>query len=360
MGVVLDAFIAFVVLVFLGLMALDIRGIFAGEKASMGSRYRPRALVIVPCKGLDLTLSENLMSLKGQKYGSYSIIAVVDSESDEAVPVIRDAGIRHIISRSRCTRCSKKVRAISTALESMRDYSAYAVADSDICVDERWLERLIEPLADRRIGLSTMFPYFNPIHGFWSKVKMVWGFVGEGLLESETTRFGWGGSLAFRKELLGRKEMDFLKDSEYSVSDDICLTKIARGKGLGIAYTRQSQPIVNTSESFRSFAEWSNRQTALTLLGYRRNLYFGLAFYSAEALELASGIALAFYVSPLFLILLLHAARSVAKTYQRSRKGDPVIALIALAMPFIYIANLLHASRARSITWRGTAYKLTR
>ena len=34
-----------------------------------------------------------------------------------------------------------------------------------------------------------------------SKFKTAWGFVGVGMMQSDITVFGWGGSLAFRKGL---------------------------------------------------------------------------------------------------------------------------------------------------------------
>lgn len=360
MSFIVTAYIAFVVLAFLGLLALDFRSALAKKQGKGGNgMYSARVLVIVPCKGIDLTLSENLRSLDSQDYTNYSVVGIVDDEKDEAVPIIKEVGLKYCISDSACTKCSKKVRAISTALEKFTNFDAYVIADSDIKVDRKWLGRIVGPLSDTTIGLSTMFPYFNPVKGFWSEVKLVWGFLGERLLENRMTRFGWGGALAFRNDLLGEKDLDFFKNSTYSISDDICLTKIVKSKGLGIAYTKLSQPVVNTQESFGSFLQWSNRQAALTLLANSRSLYFGLAFYFAEILVFVSGIMLAGYVSPIFLLLLVHALWSEIKSYRRAHRKDLVIALITLCMPFIYIGNLIAASTSRSITWRGTTYRLS-
>lgn len=366
MSPILAVYIIFVTFIFLVLTALDIigyrkRGRSRKEEeryVAKGGRFNPSALVIVPCRGLDLTLQQNLQSLKSQEYPRYRVVAVVDEGKDKAVPVIRRAGVDCMIADANRGRCSGKVNAVLSAINAHRNYDVYVIADSDVCVDSLWLKRITEPLADKRIGLSTMYPYFNPVGGFWSKVKLLWGFVGEGLMESDTTRFGWGGSLAFRKELLDKDALRFIRESEYSVSDDISITKIVQKKGLRIAYTSMSQPIVNSDEDHKRFIEWSNRQTALSILGYRNNLYVGVAFYAAESIVLLSSVMLSVFVSPLFLVFLLHLAQAEVKTYRRTRGRHRAVLLLLPFMSFVYLANLIAASRIESITWRGRSYPL--
>ncbi len=353
---------AFVTLAFLCLITLDARGYLRGafKDGATGRKagYRPKTLVIIPCKGRDIGLAENLESIGRQEYHGYDIVAVVDSTVDEALPAIKKAGISFVVAREVSRAASGKVNAILTAIERHGKYEVYVIADSDILVDRKWLGTLIAPLADGRVGLSTMYPYFKPVGGFWSKVKMVWGFVGEGLLENEKSRFGWGGSLAFRRDIL-QNFRALAMNSRYSVSDDICITKAVASMGLSMAYSNSSRPIVRTDDNFRTFYEWANRQTALSLLGYRRNLlYYGIAFYAAEILVFLSGIALAVTVSPLFVVFLSHTAISIEKTYRKAGLSDPAISLIEMMSPFIYLSNLLLASRMRSIRWRGRSYRL--
>ena len=349
----------FSIFVFVALLCIDIFGIRRKQGDDTRSTgYDPKVLVIVPCRGMDLTLEKNLNSLNYQKYKNYKLVAVVDDKNDAALRIIRKLHIHHLISSPLYKNCSGKVCAISTALEKFRDYDAYVIADSDILVDNGWLAALIAPLYDKHTGLSTMYPYFMPLSGFWSKVKMIWGFVGDSLLERESSRFGWGGSLAFRKDLMDKKAMDFLRNSKFSVSDDICITKIAKSKKLRIAYVPEPKPVVNCNDSFTTFTEWANRQTALTLLGYRKNLYFGLAYYTAEAWIIISGILLSVFISPLFLVFFVHYIKNVAMVYSRSRSHYWEIPLIAAMLPFIYDINLIMASRMKNITWRGRRYKL--
>jgi cellulose synthase/poly-beta-1,6-N-acetylglucosamine synthase-like glycosyltransferase len=359
-NLLVSSIIGFILLAFLSLVLIDLYGAFSRtpEKKYLNKLFRPKALVIVPCKGQDIELYENLLSIKNQNYRNFDVVAVLDSEKDVATKIVKKAGINHIISKSSCDKCSGKVRAVSTAIEKFGNYEAYVIADSDIRVSSSWLGTVIAPLSEKGIGLSTMYPYFNHIGGFWSKVKSVWGMVGEGLMKRDSSKFGWGGSLAFKKELLDRKSFQFFKNSKYSVSDDICLTMIAKKKGLEIAYTDSAQPIVNSNDDFSQFWEWANRQTTLSILGNRKNLYIGIPFYSAESLAIVSGVILSILISPLFLILLLHSLRNAWITSRKSRQKKLAVIPIVFLLPFIYLVNLLIASRKKSITWRGSTYLL--
>ena len=340
------------------LLSIDSSRLFRKKEVLPKNKHLPKTLVIVPCKGMDISLYQNLIALKKQGYRKYKIIAVVDSENDKAIPLIKRAGISYLISDIGSRSASGKVRAIASALKHFRDYDVYVIADSDITVTRTWLGNIIAPLSDKSIGISTTYPHFQPIGGFWPKVKMVWNFVGENLLEKESSRFAWGGTMAFRKDLMGSKEQLYLINSRYSVSDDITITKICKRKRLRIAYVKDAQPVVKTDDSFEQFIEWSNRQTALTLLGYRNNFKRGMFFYCSEIFVMVSASLLSIYVSPVFLLLFAHLAVSWKRSYERARSADPSIALIVILIPFIYVYNLISARMMKRITWRGSVYSL--
>ncbi len=357
MLVLLDAYLIFAALLFLGLLALDINRALAGRepKRRKAGNYTPKTLVMVPCKGAEEHLDEDLRSLKNQNYGRYSLVAIVDSPGDGAVSTIRQIGIKVMVSGRTHKKASGKVRALLTAMDSHRNYDAYVIADSDATFGRDWLSRLLAPLADKRVGISTAFPFFEPEGGFWSRVKMVWGFVGESLMETKMTRFGWGGSLAFRKDLMDNRALKMMSES---VADDIAITRTATSKGLGIVYVRGARVKIRSDDGFLRFAEWSTRQTALSIFGNGKVLRYGLVYYSAEILVFLTGAAGAFAISPLLAVMLLHAAASIRRNFERSGEMRLDTALITLLIPFVYLSNLIAASGVRSITWRGARYRL--
>jgi cellulose synthase/poly-beta-1,6-N-acetylglucosamine synthase-like glycosyltransferase len=361
MNLILIAYMLFVLIVFAALMFLDVSKLRKKAQQSGSSKFEsdPRTLVIIPCKGVDLNMVENLKSIANQAYHNFDIIAVVDDPQDLAVKEIRDADIQFISSSMPQSRASGKVKALLTALKKYPDYEVYVVADTDIIVDSNWLRSLISPLADGTVGISTMFPFFNSGGEPVTTLKMVWGFVGESLMDSEETRFGWGGSIAFRKDLIDEEFYKLAQESVYAVSDDVCLTMTARRKNLKIVYVKDSQPHINSKETFDSFMEWANRETALSIMGYKANFIMGIIYYGAEVVLLLSAIILSVLVTPLFLLLLIHYIRNVALSYTRAGgNANMFVPFVVLMLPFIYLSNLTTAKGMRQITWRGKTYPI--
>lgn len=348
MGPLLELYTGFLSIILIGL--LGIRFLKPKEeKAAYRSNYSPKALVIVPCRGLDITLEKNLASAKMQDYENFNIIGVVDTEKDPAVAVLKKVGINYIVSAPELLHVfpnsSGKVRALTTAFERFRNVDVYVVLDSDVQCSRNWLSMLVAPLADKSVGASTSFPYFRPMGGFWSKVKSVWGLVGNGLMENKKTRFAWGGSMAFRKSLITKK---FIKAFGDSVSDDIMITKEVKRKKLKVAYVKDIAT-VNSYDDFPMFFEWSNRQTALSALEYRKNLKVGIIFYSARILLMASALVLAYYISILYAVFFAPLLLNIAAALKKPKEIYPSFLFILLFIDFIYLINLVLAIRTPDI-----------
>ncbi|MCW6168708.1 MAG: glycosyltransferase family 2 protein [Thermoplasmatales archaeon] len=347
--------IALFVVMMLFLFGLIVIAVSGRKDKDSTETVNLKALVIVPCRGMDYSLEDNLRHLLEQDYRNFKIIAVVDSSDDPAVKYLKGTGMDYIISDFDCRHCSGKVKAISSAIKSFKDFDVYVIADSDITVEKTWLSRLLSPFSRDDVGISTTFPYFLPVGGFWSKVKLVWGFVGLGMMESKLTRFGWGGSLAFRKSIVSGENFKFF--SEF-VSDDIALTKLCKKEGKSIAYVAGSRPIINSPDNFRTFIEWSNRQTSLSVYATRNVLYYGILIYSATLAIFVLSILLSVLLNPIFLIFLIPTVINAAKAMKRSGRNYLITFLVSIFLPFLYMYNLLHALKAKSISWRGREYSL--
>jgi cellulose synthase/poly-beta-1,6-N-acetylglucosamine synthase-like glycosyltransferase len=347
-------FLVILLLIFVGLMVISFRPSY---KDQVFDDFRENVLVILPCKGKDVTLYENIASLLKQDYPNYRVLAVIDSLSDPAMQAIRDQKIDYIVSRTECQNCSGKVRAIASAIEKFPDVAVYVVADSDVTFPKQWLTNLVRPLGSPRIGVSTTFPHFEPTGGIWSKVKSVWGLVGIGLMQSRLTRFVWGGSMAFRRDLLDPEDIEYFKKH---ISDDVAIMRIARKKGLDICYVESAAPMINSPDDYRTFREWSNRQTALSISASRSILRYGVLFYSSEILLLIGGIVFSVVFTPVFLFLLFPYLLFAYRNVQNHHKGGLYVFLIALIIPFISMSNLIKAAGMDVIQWRGSEYDLTK
>lgn len=314
-----------------------------------------RTLVILPVKGLDYQLEKNVLSIQNQEYENFDLLAVVDSKEDSSLRVIKSLSVNYLIASENCNACSGKVRAISSAINEFKEYEIYVVADSDIRVEKKWLKKLTLPLLDEHIGVSTTFPIFYPAGGFWTKVKMFWGIVGQSMMESRLTRFVWGGSMAFRKSLLDEKSK--LEFSE-SISDDVSILRIVNRKGLRVAYVPEARPWIHSTDTFDEFVEWSNRQSALSIRSSARVLRFGLAYFSVSIYLTVSSIFFSIFVNPLFVVSLIpffvNSVSSVIKVPVRIS----YFLLVSFVLPFVYLYNLLKGANASHIHWRGRTYDL--
>src|SRR5579875_2100341 len=346
------AFLILLVLIFIGLLYVSL---FRQRKEAYQGSPDMSVLVMLPCRGVDFRMEDNLRSLTKQKYGNFKIIAIVDAPDDPSTEILRKVGIEFIISDAECRDCSGKVRAIVTAFMRYNTYDAYVIADSDMLCSENWLADLVSPLINEDIGISTTFPYFKPVGGFWTTVKMVWGFVGLGMMESNLTRFGWGGSLAFRRSLLDGSGLLFFRDY---VSDDIALTKICKSRGLKIAYVPEAGPVIRSPENYRQFMEWANRQTALSIYATRNVFRYGVIYYGGTILLFVSSLVLSVYLYPLYILLLIPMFVNAYRTYLRARDRRFAAFLLSFALPFIYLSNLIRARMMKSIVWRGREYIL--
>ncbi len=343
--------LALIVLIFLSQLYLSLPRKF--RKKYIGTPDF-KTLVVLPCKGVDYTLDENLKSLKDQSYGNYRIMAVIDSEDDPATDHIRNNGIEYVVNDCQ-SGGSGKVRAIATALRKFDDYDAYVIVDSDVLADRNWLLNLLRPLIDESNGISTTFPYFEPKNGFWSKFKTAWGFVGVGMMQSDITVFGWGGSLAFRKGLFDEKS---LNDFAEAVSDDMAITDLCRAREKKVAYVPESVVTINSPDDWHVFREWSIRQTSLLLSKSRNAYYIGILLYGSSALLFIGAVLLSLFVSAYFLVLFIPLIMNEIKMFKRLRSKQAIYILVQILLPFFYVWNLVVGSKTKEIAWRGNRYNL--
>lgn len=338
--------------------------VFLGFTAIALSRHRDRSfsgseersvLVILPCKGVDYRFSENLESLKSLDYGNHRIVAVVDSMHDESVKYLQEAHIDVQVTSATCDGCSGKVRAIASVLSEDIEEEIIVVVDSDTMVSREWLRYLILPFEDPNVGVTTTFPVFVADAGFWSVVKTAWGMVGSGMMESRLTRFVWGGSMAFRKSLINTHSLEYFKRN---VSDDVAIMRICRNAGLTIEYVRKASPRIHSNDNRRTFTEWSNRQTALSISGSPQVLRYGITFYTLQIFLLVSSILLSIFVYPYLILLIMPYFISASKNAGRAVSRKAGVFILTFILPFIYLSNLIRASGMRNIEWRGETYGL--
>jgi cellulose synthase/poly-beta-1,6-N-acetylglucosamine synthase-like glycosyltransferase len=223
----------------------------------------PRVTVIVPVKGDDEGLRENLAALAQLDYPDYELL-VVAREAADIPPCVLPARAKVVLGHYEPSDTAEKIQNLQTAVRMARKRSeVFAFADSDGRVNPRWLRALVTPLAEEGVGASTGYRWFTPVPpDFWSLMRGVWDAVAAGMLGEGGNRFAWGGAMAIRKEVFFEARVP--EFWEGAVSDDYALSRAVRAAGLRIAYAPGAlTPCFDHTSAVR-FLGWIRRQMTIT------------------------------------------------------------------------------------------------
>ncbi len=380
-AVLLDLFWIFsAAAIFLG--ALSLR---AGQRrlhASLaGMKDRPEectppATLIVPLKGREEGLRENLRSLVEQDYPDFELLMAVRSETDPAVEEVRpllSSRVRLVVAGAGPPDTGEKVANLLAAVAEARPSSqVLAFADSDGRVERDWLRALVSPLRDPRVGAVTGYRWYFPERaGFWPLLRSVWNSTIAGSFGAGPAAFAWGGAMALRRETFRDARV-----AEFwigAVSDDYRLSQAIRTAGLEIRYTPRAMVATAGGCSAGEFLSWAVRQLTITRIYSPRLWWPGLAAHVVYCCAMLAGAVViaggGLWAIPIWLLAIapgmlrgamrLRAASAMfpARKAWFDRHGwaygwlAPLVTWIWL---YVFLASLFR----RRIEWRGHVYEL--
>lgn len=378
------------IVVWLGILSLRGGLRFAGyikEQLSLPlSDFTPFASVIVPFRGLESGLQENLAALCQQSYPEYEILFVTDSESDPALPKVQSLIAENsqkipaqIVLAGTATDSGQKVHNLREAVTRVDPRSEVLVfADSDARPQRSWLRSQVSPLADAGLGAATGYRWFVPETGeFAPQLRSVWNAsIASALGPDRKGNFCWGGSTAIRRETFAR--LKIRERWQGSVSDDFTITRVLGEANLPIHFVPQCLVASRGDCGLGELLEFSTRQLKITRV-YAPHLWkpvllgsalFCLVFLGGIVLVLLRAWAGLSFVIPLILLAIIFFL-GAAKAFVRFRAVELVLSddgrrsrdLLAhlLLWPLaslLYLFNALAAAFSRRITWRGITYDL--
>jgi ceramide glucosyltransferase len=173
----------------------------------------PPVSVLKPVHGLEARLRENIESFFRQDYPEYEILFAADEADDAALDVVREVCGRYPHIRSR-------VLVTGTPWPNPPVYSFHCMAeaaahdilvttDSDVEVGPQYLQEIVPPLLDPKVGMVTCLYRGKNAAGFFSgltaigmSVEMTAGVLVANLLEG--MKFGLGPTTVVRKDSLAR------------------------------------------------------------------------------------------------------------------------------------------------------------
>ena len=235
--------------------------------------YLPAVSLILPVKGLDNGLAENLTSLTGQDYPDFELLIVSRDAGDPAVQAARTLlgdRARFVVAGEPLEGTGEKVHNLIAAVDQARPESeVLAFADSDGHVSTGWLRALVAPLADESVGATTGFRWHFPSGGdFWSLLRSVWDSTIAGNMGPNDSNFAWGGATAIRRKTFDTARVrDFWRGT---VSDDYRLSAAVNAAQRGIRFVPGAMVATTGNCSGSEFLRWATRQMIITRV-YRRN-----------------------------------------------------------------------------------------
>ncbi len=372
----------------------DYLNFFKSELAKPPSGFMPFVSVIVPCRGVDEGLEENLRALLDQNYPGYEVLFVVDDENDEAVSVIEKVSrkdAKHakenpgpkdskLVIASKATDSSQKIENLREAVQHVLDETdVFVFADSDARPSPDWLRHLVAPLEKEGIGAATGYRWFiSKKPTFASELRSAWNAsIASALGPNTKTNFCWGGSMAIRRDVFER--LNIREKWRGTLSDDFTVTRAMNKAGLTIQFVPKALTASIENCSFRELLEFTTRQMKITRV-YAPKLwalsFFGSGLFNVVMISaflmivLSSRNSTAVWIAigtltlvSLFSIgkswLRLKAVRLVLTRYEREllrqRSSQYTFWLIS---PALFFFNSFAAWASRKMTWRGTAYEL--
>lgn len=359
---------------------------YAARRRALHHRYQPKAVVIVPCRGLEPGLEDNIRALCAQDYREYELIFVTESDADPAHALLSRV-IRQcrrpawLIVAGEASEQGQKIHNLQAAIDMLNSLDRRAevlvFADSDARPSRNWLSELVAPLDERRVGATTGFRWYLPERGgLWSVLLSVWNASALSLL-GERSSFAWGGATAIRRENFDRLRIRDLWTG--AISDDYVLTRAVQEAGQRIKFVPACLVATHADADFRDLVEFTTRQIRITRVYaprvfklalatnvlYNVTVWGGLAWVAAStaggrfpqvigallALVLAMGAAGSWIrVGVAARILHDHHAGIVRKRWAYVFLG-PLASLL-------YCVNLVASAGSRRIVWRGIGYEL--
>jgi ceramide glucosyltransferase len=326
--------------------------------------------ILKPLRGTDPEMYDSFRSHCLQDYPEYEIIFGVSDTDDPAIQLVNQlksefprSAIRLIVCRDKLGTNTKVSNLAQMMREARHEY--LIVNDSDIRVEADYLRRVLEPLADLKVGLVTCLyrGVANATLGSRLEALGISTDFAAGVLVSQTVEnglhFGFGSTLAFRRtdlQTVGGFEavVDYLAD-DYQLGNRIA--------SLGLK-VKLSEVIVETflpRYTLRGFLDhqlrWARTVRDSRFWGYvGLGLTFGLP-WAVLALIFAKGAAWAWALFACVTALRIAVAIVVGKYVLRDRQVVRSLALIPLRDLLAFLV-WIGSFAGHEVVWRGVRFRL--
>jgi hypothetical protein len=350
----------------------------------------PRTAVLAPCKGVDPDMPAGLAGLLNQDHPDYEVVFALESPDDPAAVVVAGVlgtaptapGLKRteIVFTGPAADCGQKIHNLRAAMDhASPDAEVLAFLDSDVRPDPTWLRKLIAPLAEPGVGVSTGYRWYLPLRGGAASAMLsAWNAVTVNHMAAPGRSFAWGGSMALTRDTFAA-----IRVPEHwagSVSDDGSLTRAARSAGLAIRFVPGCLVMSRADTDWAGLWEFVARQFTIVRVYAAKAWAVGLVFTALAAAGFFGGPAAAllsedptvgwgpWLMGGAGLLWGLNIAAGAVRLDLAGRRFPgaagavlrtaPALLLAAPALTLLNLAALVRAGLSRRITWRGISYVL--
>lgn len=351
------------------LIALVLVGAFALRRAAP-ARSRAPVSVLKPLCGVEDNLYENLRSFCDQDYPSYQVLFGVRRGDDPAASVVRrlikeyPARDLALVVSDQCLGTNPKVSLLDTLSRRAR-YDTLVIADSDIRVGREYLNAVVSPLVDRRVGLVTCLYKGMPTRGVWSVLGAM--FINEWFFPSAVvaTTFGrieyaFGATIACRRTTL--TAIGGFDSLVHDLADDYVLGARVARQGLRVVVAPYLVETVVADRTLTALwaheLRWARTLRAVRPVGYLLSaVTYGLPL--SLLFVAVSGVGrLGVAVLAIHLILRLVTSYAVGRVLDLPRRW--LMVLLSPARDTLSLVLWLTSFTGRAIRWRGQRYWVDR
>lgn len=357
--------------------------------------YRPPAVLIVPFKGVEPALKGNLHGLFTQDYADYRLLLIVEDETDDAYPLLREAIEQHPERKAEVLFAGvandnegQKVHNLIVAIEKLQRDNAgeevWVFADSDAVPGPNWMGELVGPLAQDRTAVTTGFRWLipEPKPGeddapFWAKIASILNSSTTGFIRRERYTHAWGGSMAMRVSTA--KEGDLLGLWRGAISDDYQVTRMCKNLDRRVHFVAECLVASPVDYDFKGLCNFAYRQYVITRI-HAPGVYVAALFVNAlYFVGLAAAITTLIlqpshnathYALASFAVVFI--GNQVRAGYRKRVVGltlgpdavkqlKPTFTLERWTTPLwlgVNLLLLLRASVGRTISWRNIRYRI--
>jgi ceramide glucosyltransferase len=330
------------------------------------SGWRPRVIVFCPCKGVDPGFLENVRSILDQDYPALRVVFIVDSESDPALPVLASLQATVLVAGAATTRGQKVHNLIHGVEHGSGDAEVFVFCDADARFSRNWIERLIAPLENPGMTVSTGYRWYTAESGSLpALLRSTWNASVVTALGEHGRNFAWGGSMALRRADFDR--IGVRKAWEGALSDDYALTRAALRAGGRIGFVPECIIPSYGDCTWSELLEFTTRQILITRVYDAAMWRMALVTQSVFNVAFWGGLLLPW---PYWLVTPALYALAGIKSFIRYNGVATVLPpgalskhrasyiLLSPLTALLFEYNLLRSALTRSITWRQIRYRL--